>query len=80
MNLINFLILVVNLFGFKVYREPVRLNKKLTFREKINMWCNVHQPELLLVIIFWMMVTFVLAVLIFVPPMDMWNNHFQEVI
>lgn len=68
------------LFGYQVEPAPARLGKKLTTREKINKWVRKHEYELLIVIIFLMMVLFVLAIFMFVPPMDVWNNHFNEVI
>ncbi|MBQ2651930.1 MAG: hypothetical protein IJF83_00090 [Methanobrevibacter sp.] len=60
--------------------EPARLGKKLTLNEKISLWFQRHEYEFLLLGLFIVMVLFVLAVFIFVPPMDMWNNHFNEVI
>lgn len=81
MNIVQFLFLsLVNLLGFKLYPEPARLNKKLTLREKINEWAYVHEGELLLIITVLMMVVFVLVAFAVVPPMDLWNNHFQEMI
>ncbi|MBQ6350242.1 MAG: hypothetical protein IJI42_04870 [Methanobrevibacter sp.] len=81
MNFLKLLFLsLINLLGFKLYPEPRRLNKKLTLREKINEWAYVHEYELLLIITILMMVVFVLVAFAVVPPMDLWNNHFQEVI
>lgn len=81
MNFLSLLFLsLVNLLGFKLYQEPPRLNKKLTLREKINEWAHVHEGELLLIITILMIVVFVLVVFAVVPPLDMWNNHFNEVI
>lgn len=81
MNFLKLLFLsLINLLGFKLYPEPRRLNKKLTLREKINEWAYVHEYELLVIITILMMVVFVLVAFAVVPPMDLWNNHFQEVI
>lgn len=81
MNFLKLLFLsLINLLGFKLYPEPRRLNKKLTLREKINKWAYVHEYELLVIITILMMVVFVLVAFAVVPPMDLWNNHFQEVI
>ena len=73
------LIVLLNLFGYNIH-EPVRLEKKVPLKEKINTWAEVHQYELLLIITILMMVIFVIVVFACVPPMDMWNNHFNEVI
>ena len=75
-------LIFLNLLALFGYQEPApaRLDKKLTIREKINQWMRKHEYELLIVIIFLMMVLFVLAIFMFVPPMDVWNNHFNEVI
>lgn len=79
MNLLN--ILLVSLFNLLgLYNEPPRLNKKETIGERINRWAYIHQYELLLIITILMMVVFVLVVFAVVPPLDMWNNHFHEVI
>lgn len=75
-----FLFLLFSLFGYNTPTEPVRLQKKLTLTEKINEWLKIHEPELLVILIIVMMIVFVWAVFTFVPAMDMWNNHFQEVI
>ena len=81
MNFLKLLFLsLINLLGFKLYPEPRRLNKKLTLREKINEWAYVHEYELLVIITILMMVVFVLVAFAVVPPMDLWSNHFQEVI
>ena len=73
------LLVLLNLFGFSM-REPARLEKKLTFRQKVDRWAYIHQYELLLIITILMMVIFVLVAFAVVPPMDVWNNHLQEVI
>lgn len=79
MNLLN--ILLVSLFSLLgLHNEPPRLNKKETLSERINRWAYIHQYELLLIITILMMVVFVLVAFAVVPPMDVWNNHFQEVI
>ena len=79
MNLLN--LLLVSLFSLLgLFNEPKRLNKKLTVSERINRWAYVHQYELLLIITILMMVVFVLVAFAVVPPMDVWNNHFNEVI
>lgn len=81
MNFLKLLFLsLINLLGFKLYSEPRRLNRKVTLREKINDWAYVHEGELLLIITILMMVVFVLVAFAVVPPMDLWNNHFQEMI
>ena len=73
------LLVLLNLFGFSM-REPARLEKKVTFRQKVDRWAYIHQYELLLIITILMMVIFVLVAFAVVPPMDVWNNHLQEVI
>lgn len=75
------LLILLNMFGFNLNKnEPTRLEKRVTFREKVNKWVYIHQYELLLVITILMMVTFVIVAFAVVPPMDMWNNHLQGVI
>ncbi|WP_296894321.1 hypothetical protein [uncultured Methanobrevibacter sp.] len=73
------LLSIFNLLGFKS-NEPQKLHKKESMRVKINRWAYVHQYELLLIITVLMMVIFVLVAFAVVPPMDLWNNHFEEVI
>ena len=73
------LLVLLNLFGFSM-REPARLEKKVTFRQKVDRWAYIHQYELLLIITILMMVIFVIVAFAVVPPMDVWNNHLQEVI
>ena len=73
------LLVLLNLFGYNS-QSPVRLQKKLTWNEIIRIWVEVHEYELLLIITILMIVVFVLAVFALVPPLDMWNNHLQEVI
>lgn len=75
-----FLFILLNIFGYNTNPEPVRLQKKLTLTEKIRAWVKLHEPELLVILIIVMMIVFVWTVFTFVPAMDMWNNHFQEVI
>lgn len=77
MNFIHLIIL--SLLGVK-YQGPARLNKKLTFKEKVDIWAYKYQYELLLIITILMMVVFVLVVFAVVPPLDLWNNHFNEVV
>lgn len=74
------LISLLNLFSYNVTPEPVRLQKKLSYNEKIRVWYCKHEMELLVILIFVMMIVFVWTVFTFVPSMDMWNNHFEEVI
>ena len=75
------LLILLNMFGFNLNKnEPTRLEKKLTFREKLNKWVYIHQYELLLIITILMMVVFVLVAFAVVPPMDIWNNHLDKVI
>lgn len=73
------LLVLLNLFGYNS-QSPVRLQKKLTWNERIRIWAEVHEYELLLIITILMIVVFVLAVFALVPPLDLWNNHLQEVI
>lgn len=68
------------LFGYQVEPTPARLNRKLTNREKINLWVCRHQYELLLLLTILVMAVFVLALVMFFPAMDNYNNRFQEVI
>lgn len=74
-----FLFLLLNLLGYNT-SEPVRLQKKLTLTEKIRAWVKLHGPELLLITIIAMMIILVLAIIMFFPAMDIWNNRFEEVI
>lgn len=71
---------LINILGFRVQSEPVRLQKKESRRYKINRWAYIHQYELLIIITVLMMVIFVLVAFAVVPPMDAWNNHFEEMI
>lgn len=81
MSILNLIVVsLFNLLGIRTYARPARLNKKLTLSERIDRWAYVHQYELLLTITILMMVIFVLVVFAVVPPLDVWNNHFQEVI
>ena len=73
------LLVLLNLFGFSM-REPARLEKKLTLKQKIDRWAYIHQYELLIIITVLMMVVFVLVAFAVVPPMDAWNNHLEEMI
>ena len=73
------LLVLLNLFGYNS-QSPVRLQKKLTWNERIRIWVEVHEYELLLIITILMIVVFVLAVFALVPPLDMWNKHLQDVI
>lgn len=73
------LLVLLNLFGYNS-QSPVRLQKKVPWNEKIQIWAEVHEYELLLIITILMIVVFVLVVFALVPPLDMWNNHLQEVI
>lgn len=68
------------LFGYRVEPTPARLNRKLSNREKINLWVYRHQYELLLLLTILVIVVFVLALIMFFPAMDNYNNRFQEVI
>ena len=68
------------LFGYQVEPAPARLNKKLTWREKLNIWVYNHQYELLLLITVMVMMVLVLALVMFFPAMDGYNNRFQDVI
>lgn len=69
-----FLFLLLNLFGYHTSPGPVRL------QEKIMAWVRIHELELLFIIIIAMMIILVLAILMFFPAMDVWNNRFEEVI
>ena len=73
------LLVLLNLFGYNS-QSPVRLQKKVPWNERIRIWVEVHEYELLLIITILMIVVFVLVVFALVPPLDMWNNHLQEVI
>lgn len=73
------LLVLLNLFGYNS-QSPVRLQKKVPWNERIRIWVEVHEYELLLIITILMIVVFVLVVFALVPPLDMWNNHLREVI
>ena len=75
------LLTLFNLLGYTVTPEPVRLEKKLTFREKLNFWVYKHQYELLFVITIMMMIMFALVIFMFVSPLESgsYYNHIQEV-
>ncbi len=77
--MLRVILLLLNLFGYNS-QSPVRLQKKLTWTEKISIWAEVHEYELLLIITILMIVVFVLVAFAVVPPLDLWNNHLQEVI
>lgn len=74
------LLILLNSLGFHNEAPKPRLGKKYTVREKIVLFSYNHEYELLFIITILMMVVFVLAVFALVPPMDMWNNHFEEMI
>ena len=74
------LLILLNSLGFHNEVPKARLGKKYTVREKIVLFSYNHEYELLFIITILMMVVFVLAVFALVPPMDMWNNHFEEMI
>jgi len=77
--MLRLILILLNLFGYRTV-TPVRLEKKMTAGEKINRWFQAHQSELLLVLIIAMMITLVLAMVMFFPAMDIWNNRFEEVV
>ena len=77
--MLRVILLLLNLFGYNS-QNPVRLQKKLTWNEKISIWAEVHEYELLLIITILMIVVFVLVAFAVVPPLDLWNNHLQGVI
>ena len=77
--MLRVILLLLNLFGYNS-QSPVRLQKKLTWNERIRIWAEVHEYELLLIITILMIVVFVLVAFAVVPPLDLWNNHLQEVI
>lgn len=77
--MLRVILLLLNLFGYNL-QSPVRLQKKLTWTERISIWAEVHEYELLLIITILMIVVFVLVAFAVVPPLDLWNNHLQEVI
>lgn len=74
------LLILLNSLGFHNEVPKARLGKKLTLREKLVLFSYKYEYELLFVITILMMVTFVLVVFAVVPPMDLWNNHFEEMI
>lgn len=74
------LLILLNSLGFHNEAPKARLGKKLTLREKLVLFSYKYEYELLFVITILMMVTFVLVVFAVVPPMDLWNNHFEEMI
>lgn len=82
MSIFELLLLsIINLLGFRINSEPKNsLRRPESMRSKINRWAYIHQGELLLTITILMMVVFVLVAFAVVPPMDIWNNHLQEVI
>ena len=74
------LLILLNSLGFHNEAPKARLGKKYSLREKIAIFAYNHEYELLFIITILMMVTFVLVVFAVVPPMDLWNNHFEEMI
>lgn len=74
------LLILLNSLGFNNEAPKARLGKQLTVREKLVLFSYKYEYELLFVITILMMVTFVLVVFAVVPPMDLWNNHFEEMI
>lgn len=74
------LLILLNSLGFHNEAPKARLGRKLTLREKLVLFSYNHEYELLFIITILMMVTFVLVVFAVVPPMDLWNNHFEEMI
>ena len=74
------LLSLLTLLGVQFTPQPVRLQKKLSFNEKLRVWYCRHEWELLFLLILSAIIIFAVAVITLCPPMDMWNNHFQEVI
>lgn len=74
------LLTLINLFGLTP--QPVRLAKKLTFNEKVNLWFDMHLYELLLIIMITVMIIFVLAILVTIPGTEsgVYYNKFNGVI
>lgn len=74
------LLILLNFLGFHNEAPKARLGKKLTLREKIELFSYKYEYELLFIITILMLVTFVLVVFAVVPPMDPYHNHFEEMI
>jgi len=83
MNIQLILITLLAFFGYNIEQQPVRLQKKLTLREKINCWVYIHRFELLLLITIMMIIIFALVVFLAIgSATDSGNmyNHMQDVI
>ena len=83
MNIQFFLITLLAFLGYNLEPQPVRLQKKVTLREKINCWVYIHRYELLLFITVMMMIIFALVVFLVIgSATDSGNmyNHMQDVI
>lgn len=74
------ILIVLALFGYRVEPTPARLEKKLTLREKINLWTRRHEYELLIIMFFMMMIIFALVIVLFFPAMDIFNNRLDMVV
>lgn len=72
--------ILLNSLGFYIEPPKARLGKKYSLKEKIEIFAYNHEYELLLIITILMIITFALVVFTVVPPMDLWNNHFEEMI
>lgn len=83
MNIRLILITLLAFLGYSLEPQPVRLQKKLTLREKINCWVYIHRYELLLLITVMMMIVFALVVFLAIgSATESGNmyNHIQDVV
>ena len=83
MNIRLILITLLAFLGYSLEQQPVRLQKKLTLREKINCWVYIHRYELLLLITVMMMIVFALVVFLAIgSATESGNmyNHIQDVV
>lgn len=63
---------------FKIKKEPVRLGKKVTMKEKIQNWINRHYGPLLIIGSIIVMILVVVFIISFVPGTEsglVYNNR-----
>lgn len=79
----NILLILLTFLGYNLEPQPVRLQKKVTLREKLNCWVYLHRFELLFLITILVMITFALVVFLAIgSATDSGNvyNHIQDVV
>lgn len=67
---------------FKKNNKPVRLDKKLSLKEKVQKWFDKHKMPFFIAGIFLVLIIFVMLIFIFAPGTESgnWYNGFKGVI